>query len=62
MLCLTRHEGEVIVINGDIRITVLKAEKGKVRIGIEAPKAVPVHRLEVFNKIERGERKQMKSV
>ena len=51
MLILTRKEGESIVIAGSIRITVLDARGDQVRIGIEAPRSVTVHREEIHEQI-----------
>lgn len=51
MLILTRKEGESIVIAGSIRITVLDARGDQVRIGIEAPRNVTVHREEIHQQI-----------
>lgn len=53
MLILTRRIGEVLRIGDDISVTVLLANANHVRIGIEAPKSVSVHREEVFRRIER---------
>ncbi len=55
MLVLTRKMGEEIVIGDDIVITLVEIRADKVRIGIEAPKEVPVHRREVYDAIHRGE-------
>lgn len=55
MLVLSRHRDEKIVINGEIVITVIEIRGDKVRLGIEAPRVVPVHRLEVFEAIKRGQ-------
>lgn len=52
MLVLTRKEGEGIIIGDDIRITVVEMKGGGVRIGIDAPRELKVHRQEVFDKIE----------
>ncbi|WP_263227091.1 carbon storage regulator CsrA [Pseudomonas alabamensis] len=52
MLILTRKVGETIVINDDIRITVLGVKGKQVRIGIEAPENVPVHRHEIQERIK----------
>ena len=51
MLVLSRKTGEKIVIGDNIAITVVEVKGGKVRIGIEAPADVPVHREEVFQAI-----------
>lgn len=52
MLVLSRKKDESIVINHDITIVVVEIRGDKVRLGIEAPKEVPVHRREVFEAIE----------
>lgn len=54
MLVLSRKLGESIVIDGAVTITVVQIRGDKVRLGIEAPKEVPVHRQEVFEKIQRS--------
>jgi carbon storage regulator len=51
MLVLTRREGEEIVIAGNIRVTLVSVEGGKVRLGITAPPSVPVHRKEVHDRL-----------
>jgi len=48
MLVLTRKRNESIVIDGSIVITVVEIRGDKVRLGIEAPREVPIHRKEVF--------------
>ena len=53
MLVLSRREDESIVINGNIKIVVAAIQGGKVRLGIEAPQDVPVHRQEVYNGLKR---------
>lgn len=53
MLVLSRHENEAIVVGDNIRIVVVSIRGDKVRLGIEAPKDVSVHRLEVQNAIDR---------
>jgi carbon storage regulator len=47
MLVLTRKAGEVIVIGDDVRVTLLEIQGGRVRLGIAAPKGIPVNRQEV---------------
>lgn len=51
MLVLSRKKDEAIVINDDITIVVVEIRGDKVRLGVEAPKEVPVHRREVFEAI-----------
>lgn len=55
MLVLTRKKHERIVIGKDITIVVVRIRGDKVRLGIEAPADVPVHRQEVFEAIQRRE-------
>jgi len=52
MLVLSRKLGEKIVIGDDITLTVVDIDGGKVRLGIEAPRKVPVHREEVLAKLQ----------
>lgn len=52
MLALTRKKGESLVINHNIEITVLEIRGDQVKIGITAPKEVPVYRKEVYIQIE----------
>ena len=55
MLVLSRHKNESIIINNDITIVVVEVRGDKVRLGVEAPKNVPVHRREVYDAIKRSE-------
>ncbi|MFS0827568.1 carbon storage regulator CsrA [Pseudomonas phoenicis] len=52
MLILTRKAGEVIVINDNIKVMVLGVSGSQVRIGIDAPKDIQVHREEIQKRIE----------
>lgn len=52
MLILTRRIGESVHIGDDIRLTVLGVRDSQVRIGINAPKEVPVHREEIYYRIK----------
>lgn len=54
MLVLSRKKDEVIVIGDDIRITVVEIRGDKVRLGISAPCDMSVHRLEIYEAIQRG--------
>lgn len=52
MLILTRKVGESLVIGDDVSIIVLGVKGNQVRIGVDAPKSVSVHREEIYNKIQ----------
>ena len=54
MLILSRKPGESIVIDGRIKVTVVRVEGEVVKVGIEAPAEVPVHRQEVYDEIQRS--------
>ena len=56
MLVLSRKKNESIVINDNIKIVVVEIRGDKVRLGVEAPKEVPVHRREVYEAILRNEK------
>jgi carbon storage regulator len=49
MIVISRKKNESIVINNDITIVVVEIREDKVRLGIESPKEVPVHRREVYD-------------
>ena len=52
MLALTRKKGEALVINNNIEITVLEIRGDQIKIGISAPKDVPIYRKEVYLQIK----------
>jgi len=52
MLILTRKPNESIIINGNIEIKIIEASDGRVRIGIDAPKTMEIHRKEIYEKIQ----------
>ena len=54
MLILSRKSGESIVIDGRIHLKVVRVEGETVKVGIEAPLEVPVHRQEVYEEIQRN--------
>ena len=55
MLILTRRVGEAVMIGDDVTVTVLGVKGTQVRIGVNAPREVAVHREEIFERIKRGE-------
>ena len=61
MFVLTRKKSERIVIDGDIVITVLELQGDTVRLGIDAPREIPIHRAEVQAKID-SEQKTLNGV
>lgn len=58
MLVLSRQRDQTIVIGDDIRITIVDIRGDKVRLGIEAPTSIPVHRQEVYDAIQRESAQQ----
>jgi carbon storage regulator len=55
MLILTRRVGESVMIGDDITVIVLGVKGNQVRVGVDAPKEVPVHRQEIYERIKREE-------
>jgi len=52
MLALSRKKDEAIIINNDIEITVIEVKGDQVKLGISAPKSVPIYRKEVYIQIQ----------
>lgn len=61
MLVLSRRMGEKIRINDDITFTILETRGGAIKIGIEAPKNVTVHREEIYKRIQDNKEKKENS-
>jgi carbon storage regulator len=55
MLILTRRVGETVMIGNDVTVTVLGVKGNQVRIGVNAPRDIAVHREEIFERIKREE-------
>lgn len=53
MLALTRKKGEALVLNNNIEVTVLEIRGDQVKIGVSAPKEVPIYRKEVYLQIQK---------
>lgn len=60
MLVLSRRTSESIIIDGNIEIKILGIEDGKVKIGIDAPKNVEIHRKEIYVEIEKENKEASK--
>ena len=58
MLVLSRQKDESIMIGSDVEITIVDVRGGKVRLGITAPRSIPVHRREVYDAIQREKEKK----
>ena len=54
MLVLSRRKDESIMIGDDVEITIVDIHGDRVRLGITAPKTIPVHRREIYEAIQRG--------
>ena len=61
MLALTRKKGESLIINNNIEITVLEVRGEQIKLGVRAPKEVPVYRKELYEQIEEANRASVQS-
>lgn len=62
MLALSRKKDEAVIINDDIEITIIEIKGDQVKIGISAPKSVPIYRKEVYMQIQNANKKAAQSV
>jgi carbon storage regulator len=62
MLALSRKRDEAIVINDDIEVKIIEIKGDQVKIGITAPKSVPVYRKEVYDLIQAANKEAVQSV
>lgn len=62
MLALTRRKGESLIINNEIEITILEIRGDQVKVGISAPKEVPIYRKEVYLQIEEENKSAIRSL
>jgi len=53
MLILTRRSGESLIIGDDVTVTILGIKGNQVRVGVNAPKDTPVHREEIYDRIQK---------
>jgi carbon storage regulator len=59
LLVLTRRIGETVMIGNDVTVTVLSVKGNQVRVGVNAPKDVPVHREEIYERVQREKAEQL---
>ncbi|MBE5926127.1 MAG: carbon storage regulator CsrA [Lachnospiraceae bacterium] len=61
MLALSRKKGEAIIVNNNVEITVIEVKGDQVKLGISAPKSVPIYRKEVYEQIQEANKEAMNS-
>ena len=59
MLALSRKKGEALVVGNNIEITILEVKGDQIKIGIKAPKEVPIYRKEVYEQIQQANQEAM---
>ena len=62
MLALSRKKDEAVIINDDIEITIIEIKGDQVKIGISAPKSVPIYRKEVYMQLQNANKEAAQSV
>ena len=61
MLALSRKKGDSLIINNNIEVTILEVKGEQVKVGITAPKQVPVYRKEVYSQIQEANKEAMQA-
>ena len=61
MLALSRKKGEAIIVNNNVEITIIEVKGDQVKLGISAPKSVPIYRKEVYAQIQEANKEAMNS-
>lgn len=62
MLALARKVNESIIINDNIEVTILEVKGDQIKIGIDAPKSVPIYRKEIYTQIQNSNKEAAKAV
>ena len=62
MLALTRRVGESIIINDNIEVVILDVQGEQVKLGIEAPRSIPVHRREIYEQIQEANKESSENM
>lgn len=62
MLALSRKQGESIMIGSDIEITILEVKGEQIKLGIAAPKSVPVYRKEIYTQIQEANKETVANI
>ena len=62
MLALSRKQGESIMIGSDIEITILESKGDQIKLGISAPKSIPVYRKEIYEQIQEANRETVNTL
>ncbi|MBR5422102.1 MAG: carbon storage regulator CsrA [Lachnospiraceae bacterium] len=61
MLALSRKKGEALVLNNNIELTILEVKGDQVKLGIKAPREIPIYRKEVYEQIQQANREALEA-